>query len=686
MVGVHACGLALRAALVSSLLVAMLPVLSGSARATACNDLALTDAPASGRSELLVTPPVALADRQVPATALTVRQGGQPLGVASFRRIPARQTDVVIVLDTAAAMPSRAVRAARNAAVSLIASLPERSRVAVVSASGRAEILSGLSSDKEAADRAVRTSPRNPRHALMDGLSLMPDVLTGRSDRSAHVVLIAGGLDDGSQVGLQDVQPALVEHAAALHVLDVGRGSALPSLGEQCPENVVPGQGGQAGRQLASLIASRHRLVVAEAAGDEAINVRLRLDGEDVRALLPAIPKPAAAPSEVLVPATPRGDSQPTTSTASTPWQLFIYAAILGVFLSLSVVFSTRIVGALRWIALASRRALGGIRRAVPSPRPAISRLARMFSSARAGISSVRRVIPAVRRLTVAGGAAATSGLRRARRALPTLRVPSTGAHAARAIRQPPLPSRGAVLTSVPWSDPSATIDVPPRQPTGPAVRPQMPRTREPVGRRDHVERCADAAVLTAEMQRSERTVKTVASDIRREATAARLSLLALVPCAVASRYWLDQGWLAGLAASPVRVMMVVAALILAGLGSWWLVRVTRAPYPALPWRTLELEQRQSRRRNTSAAAQQLTLRLASGARPEEARRQIALGLPEIREVPDVATVHEAATMVDILRRQQVLSLTDEAQRVALVTILPFATCLLPALVMVLLV
>ena len=160
--------------------------------------------------------------------------------------------------------------------------------------------------------------------------------------------------------------------------------------------------------------------------------------------------------------------------------------------------------------------------------------------------------------------------------------------------------------------------------------------------------------------------VKAAVATVHRQSRIARVSLLALIPFVVVARFWSGSGWLAEAFGSLAGAVTTIAALLLTLAGSIWVVRVTRPPYPLWPHRGNDVEEAIESPRARLRAAERLALQLATTGSPTEARRVLR----------DVA----------ILRRAQLLSLVGHEDRIAVVTILPFATCLLPAVLLLLLV
>jgi len=158
---------------------------------------------------------------------------------------------------------------------------------------------------------------------------------------------------------------------------------------------------------------------------------------------------------------------------------------------------------------------------------------------------------------------------------------------------------------------------------------------------------------------------KTSAASVHRQAHVARWCLLTIPPLVVVSRVWSDGGWLQEAVGSWTGALAMVAAGLLTAAGSVWLVLVTRSPYPLWPHRRNHVVGSDEADRLLLVNAQRSALRHASTDSPVEASRAI----------------QEVAS----LRQAQLRRLAEDEDRIAVVTILPFVICLLPAVVLLLL-
>jgi|GEM_PF-5880171 len=163
------------------------------------------------------------------------------------------------------------------------------------------------------------------------------------------------------------------------------------------------------------------------------------------------------------------------------------------------------------------------------------------------------------------------------------------------------------------------------------------------------------------------------------EATTVRCCLVSLFPVAVVARATIDPGWLPGLT-TITGAVTALAAVGLAGLGSFWLFRVTKPPYSLrrTAWGPRWLTDKRS-----ALAAGELAVRLAAGTPPAEAGPRVAAA----HQVPldllaDLRSPADAAIAAHSLGQH--IETTPPAPFAAL-ALAPFVTCLVPAALLMLL-
>ena len=144
----------------------------GPASARSCGDLTVvvTETTAD-RTEALVTLPAALTGRPVPASALALTQGGLDVPVLAIGPGAAADTDVVVVLDTAA-RSARVAGAARSAATALLRALPAAVSAGLVTTGGSAAVAHSLETPAGAAVPAAEATRAAGARALFDAIRL----------------------------------------------------------------------------------------------------------------------------------------------------------------------------------------------------------------------------------------------------------------------------------------------------------------------------------------------------------------------------------------------------------------------------------------------------------------------------------------------------------------------------------
>ncbi len=243
-------------------LVAVVAGPAGPATALSCARLtAVVTATTDDRTEALVTLPAALMGRSVPASGVAVRQGGLDVPVLSFGPGSAADTDVLVVLDTAARSAPVAA-AARAAATALLGTLPAATSAGLVTTGGSAAVAHTLGTPGRAAVPAAEaTRPAGPG-ALVDAILLAVQELPSDPKRQQHVVVVAAGPDEASTADWESARSLIARRGVAFDVLDLASVPSLPTAGGQCPGQLPADDAAAAGRNLAVQIADRRRLVL----------------------------------------------------------------------------------------------------------------------------------------------------------------------------------------------------------------------------------------------------------------------------------------------------------------------------------------------------------------------------------------------------------------------------------------
>lgn len=171
---------------------------------------------------------------------------------------------------------------------------------------------------------------------------------------------------------------------------------------------------------------------------------------------------------------------------------------------------------------------------------------------------------------------------------------------------------------------------------------------------------------------------KYVMAAARWEARIARTCLLALVPAAVVTKFVADAAWVADAMATPKGTIVGLTAAAFAAVGMRWIWLVTSPPFVIARRETREDVVRLMRLRES---AQQLAVRLATGTSPADAQHRVEmLNHLSLGTLSRVSSAGEATVLVEACTDQLVRHMCGPSNRVAIMTLLPFLVCLLPAI------
>ena len=238
-----------------------------------------------------VAAPAALSRLPVPPEAFKLWEHGatRPLEVA---RAGGEGLEVVLVFDTSSRVSGDSLRAAQNAATSLLMRLPRGSRVAVVGASETPTVPAPLTSDVGAAIMGITTLQIRGAPAIRPGLlsalqQFSPD---GRTRRA--VVMVCGDDDDATSRadGLdQGVSAALADRGAVFYAIPLGEGrgttESLSRLASGVEGRVLPASDDPQAvfrlyDQVAEELLNQYRLTFrASRRGPTEVRVRLDIRG-----------------------------------------------------------------------------------------------------------------------------------------------------------------------------------------------------------------------------------------------------------------------------------------------------------------------------------------------------------------------------------------------------------------------
>jgi len=267
----------------------------------ACEDLQLgtVDTAALPQVAVTATVPARLGTASLPASAFTVRQGGDELPLISASRLPESGLEVVVVVDNAAATGAGSLAAAQGAAVELIVGLPDQALTGVVTAGGEPRVLARVPSAKAAASQALASAtPAGPRRTV-DALALALEQFPAATGGRRHIVVFSAGSDAGSTADPQAVALALQASDVTLHRVDFGSepadAAALPGTG--CPGRVEPAQLVSAVDAVLGRLRGQYQLQFQADPDAGDVTVEVGLQGLRGTAVLPLSAPPGAAPA-----------------------------------------------------------------------------------------------------------------------------------------------------------------------------------------------------------------------------------------------------------------------------------------------------------------------------------------------------------------------------------------------------
>jgi tight adherence protein B len=149
---------------------------------------------------------------------------GEERTIDSIEPVKGAATGVVVVVDNSEVMDA-ALADAKRSAVSLIESVPEGTRIAVVGVGDFAQIARGLTTDKEAAVAAVDGLVANGVPAVADGLRAGAGLLSEEPGLGPNVVLITGTTGGGSAATFGQARGDLSLGGVNVQIIGINGGS-----------------------------------------------------------------------------------------------------------------------------------------------------------------------------------------------------------------------------------------------------------------------------------------------------------------------------------------------------------------------------------------------------------------------------------------------------------------------------
>ena len=308
---------------------------------------------------LTVTAPRAVGQKDLPAKAFAVLDGGEAVKPAIIR-LPNDTLQVVLVLDTSGSMRGDSLAAAKSAARGFVRQVPAGTELSVVSFGSKADVKTSFSARTDPHLNAISGLEATGETALYDALITASQQFESRGRRRA-VVLLSDGGDTASKGNIEDARKRLKNTGATVYGI---RYQTAETNTAALDVLAVRGRvvGASTARGLAAVydaiaaeLASQYKVSwTSESSGTTPVDVTVDHNGviatTRLNVRLPKAAAPAPEKPEAVAPE-PAPQGAPVKPT---PWQtrmaLFVGAALF--FLGLAL---------LLLLALAPRRRTVGI-------------------------------------------------------------------------------------------------------------------------------------------------------------------------------------------------------------------------------------------------------------------------------------------------------------------------------------
>jgi tight adherence protein B len=301
-----------RRALLAAAAATLTLVLTPAVRAGAA-DPSLTisgvDTSTPGTAQISVAVPPTLADRDLPASAWTVRESGKQVPV-SVSGVPSDPTQVALTIDTSGSMRGTALDNAKAAARTFVDRMPAGAQIAVIGFGDQPYVASPFTTDRAATRAAIASLSAQGETAFYDAITTATGLFTDGSSHS--LVALTDGKDTASTASLTSAASRLRDTGVSYY----GVALATADADLRAVEDLATATGGQATtadrsgalddvyRGIAAHITSQYHLTVATTrTGSTGFVVTVR-DGDvaasgKVRVDLPVDPATPPAPAPV---------------------------------------------------------------------------------------------------------------------------------------------------------------------------------------------------------------------------------------------------------------------------------------------------------------------------------------------------------------------------------------------------
>lgn len=623
-----------------------------------------------------------------------VREDGQPRAVDATP-VATSDVEVAVVVDSSAGQAPQQLREVQNIAMELALRLPDDAPMALVAAGDPPVVAQSATTDVlERAAATGRLQPRGER-ATYDALVLAVDALSSRPGARRSVVLVGSGDDEASHATEAEVRDGLGAANAALYVIHppaADRADRLDDVVADTGGLVVPVADDRDPLTAAAVVLAdvlhHYRLTFqARGRGDTTVSVRVATDvvsaetTVDVR--LPTSREQATADTEVL------GSSRSRLETAPNgTWLAAVAAAV-----SVTLVFAGAVL-------LGARRPAGHHPGAVGA---GLGRGLGVVQAWRARAATADRRVLASAGAAVGVAVAVGTSLARLGGALRTTWAAMLRAGAAMNGRVVMAARRSAtvVASSAVVVARTATHRLRGAVPAGHEIRRRLMarvgsvrRDRRPappvwldVAVQVHGEVGGDWPVLYEAADRIMAARRHTAASLRAAGFKGRRALACITPLPVAVgvfRSVVDPAYLQWLTGGVLGVVTLGGVAALTAAGGLWLHRVAQPPFAALPASWRAHHERLAVERDVADALDWASMYVSAGLDLDSALERVQphdwFQVASLLRPEDMPAVEALTAARERLQAGWLWDAYQQADRIAVSTLVPFVVCIVPAM------
>ncbi|MDP8928139.1 MAG: type II secretion system F family protein [Actinomycetota bacterium] len=199
--------------------------------ASAAEPVRIANVDAAGHPEVVVTVslPRTLVAGELDATDVRLYEGDaeRPVSVAP---LSTDQLEVVLLMDTSGSMAGQPLAAAKAAAKTFLAAVPNGVRVAVVGFGSQPARIAAFSSDLTATAAAIDGLQAQGETALYDAVAAAASQFANSQASHRAIVLLSDGGDTASRATVEGAAASLSAVGTSLHAIELGSGTGNANL------------------------------------------------------------------------------------------------------------------------------------------------------------------------------------------------------------------------------------------------------------------------------------------------------------------------------------------------------------------------------------------------------------------------------------------------------------------------